>query len=705
MAWCLTKPEQDKFKQALLDGTIDPFKMANMTSAKRRSIFETITSEENAIKVNALYESKLDLKFKEQGFITWAKRAAGLSPEVKRDVFARIDRLREAGTLDPKALENFKEDLARTRLGFAISFEQAQTINEMSKEVADSNKVWAEVINKNPKWATDPWGTRKERRSDVRGMEFGLRKRALENYINSIKEEETSKRLSFKKYPIRAAMNEIRSSPKLLNSLFKSLMATFDNSFWGRQGAKMLFGSKRQKAIWANGLVDSFGHIKSELKASKIDGFTPMDFIMAEIYSRPNSLNGKYRAGGYQLDVVHEEVIPTSLPERIPGFGRVFKAAETAFTGGALKSRADLADMYISKMDSQGLNTLDPKEARGAGHLVGSLTGRGSLGKATPLSEELAFVFWSIRFIKSNFDTLTAHQLDPQATAFSKKEARINLVNIVTQIGGVMMLVNMFNPDLVDEDPRSTNFGKIRIGGKWTDITGGMAALVRLAFRTIVPTRHNGEWGLWQKSSAGKWTNLTAGEYGKDDAFDVLIDGLFANRLAPVTAIIRDRMRGELFGGEPFNIQKAIVNSATPISIQTLSDLEDEKFSTILGVIISEFFGASVSTYKYTAHWAPKDSQELGQFFDKVGEERFKEANVSYNRAYNIWLNEVEKTDEYKKLSESGQSSLQTSARRELKLKIFKEYGFKKKKVKKTSEEKKEAKTIKKLKKTLKGTK
>jgi len=92
MAWCLTKPQQEKFKKALVDGTIDPFKMANMSSEKRRIIFEKITDTENAIRINSLYESKLDLKFKEKGFISWAKRAVGLNLEVKRDVFAKIDR-------------------------------------------------------------------------------------------------------------------------------------------------------------------------------------------------------------------------------------------------------------------------------------------------------------------------------------------------------------------------------------------------------------------------------------------------------------------------------------------------------------------------------------------------------------------------------------------------------------------------------------
>ncbi len=700
MAWCLTKLQQDKFKKALTDGTIDPFKMADMSSEQRRTVFETITDTENAIKINSLYESKLDLKFKEQGFITWAKRAVGLNPEVRRDISARIDRLRELGVLDPKTLKSFKEDLARTRLGFSISFEQAKTINDMSQEVAEPKKTWIEVINKNPKWSEDSDSARKERWADPRGMKYGLKARALENYVNGIKENEIKKNVDFKEEPVRATVNVIKKSPVFLNNLFKSFMATLDNSFWGRQGIKLLLGDKKQKAIWTKNFGKSLSDIKAELVAEDIDGFDPMDFIMAEIYSRPNSLNGKYKAGGYQLGVVHEETIPTSLPERIPGFGRIFKAAETAFSGGALRTRADLADMYISKMESQGLNTLNPDQARGAGHLVGSLTGRGSLGKATPLAGELNLIFWSVRFLKSNIDTLTAHQFDPQATPFSKKEARRNLVNIVSQVVGILAIANILNPDLVDEDPRSINFGKVKIGGKWTDITGGMGALVRLAAtmaQAVIPTTREGVSGMWVKSSTGKWSNLTAGKFGGRDGFDVLMDSLFTNKMSPFASIVRDKLRGEMFGGEPFNIVKSITNSTTPISIQTIADVWDEGAWVVLGVMISEFVGLSVSTYKYEAHWDAKDSEEMGQFKEKVGEQKFKDANGSYNRAYNIWFEEVQETPEYEKMSDEDKSKLIFSARSALKDKIFKEYGFKKKKKFKTLKERKEELARKKL--------
>ena len=689
MAWCLTKDQEVKFREALVSKKINPFELIDMTSDQRRTLFEKYVDGENAININSLYESKLLLKNQQQGFRTWAKRIIGMSPTIKRDLSSKIERLDEIGVLDPKDLQDFKEDLARTRLGFNITFEEAKTINELSAERVESKEKLESFYEKNPSrkdWVKNP----------VR-LEYGLKQVALENYVKDLKLKAEGQKVSIKEDPIRAIINPIKESPGFFNNLFKSLMASIDNSFFGRQGIKNLYGSPSQKRIWARNFVKSFSDMSAEIRKKKIDGFKPMDFIRADIYSRPNALNGKYKAGNYQLGVLTEEVFPTSLPEKIPGLGRLFRASETAFSGGALRIRADLADLLISKMDIQGINSLDPKQARGPGHLVGSLTGRGSLGKATTMAKELNFILWSARFFKGNIDTLTAHQFDPQATKFTKKEARKNLVSVVAHVVGIIMLAKFLDPESVDEDPRSTNFGRIKIFGHWIDITGGMRTIATMASR-VVPTYRNGEWGFWSKSSTGKWTNLTAGKFGQRDAVDIIMDTIFLNRLAPVASVLRDMYRGEMFGGEPFDIKKSIINSATPLSIQNVLEVKDESFENILGVAISEFFGLGVSTYKFKDNWERKTSKEMKQFKEQVGDQKFKDANESYNRAYNAWIEEDEEDSKYKELSEEGKSSLKSSAKSAIKKKILDEYGFDRTKKPETVEELKEKEQIKLLK-------
>lgn len=679
MAWCLIKSEEQAFRKALLDKKIDPFKIADWSSEQRRTLFEKYVSVNNAKNINALYESKLLLKNQITGFKTWVKRTAGLKVQIKRDIITKIERLNELGLLNPPELKAFKEDLVRSRLGLDISIDEAQDLNKLSEKRTESKEVWEKELNKNPEWSTKPHETRGEWINNKTRLEYGLDQVAIENYVSDLKLE--ARKIDFKKHPFKATAKAVGQIP----SVFKSLMASLDNSFFGRQGIKNLFGNRAQKRIWFNAFLKSFKDIKLELFKTK-SGIEPMDLIKADIYSRPNSINGKYKAGDYRLNVLSEEAFPTSLPEKVPGFGRLFKASETAFSGGALRMRADLADLLIAKADETGLNTLNPDVARPMGHLVGSLTGRGSLGKGEAIAHELNVLLFSARFFKSNVDTLTAHQFDPKATPFTKKVARQNLLSISAHIAGILMIAKFLDPDSVDEDPRSTNFGKVKIFGKWTDITGGMRGLVTLIFK-LMPTQREGVWGSWSKSTAGNWVNLQAGQFGQQDGVDLLMDSIFLNKLSPVASIARDALRGEMFGGEPFDIKKSIVESITPLSIQTFNDVKDEKFGTIVATMISEFVGLGVSTYKFKSSWESRTSKEMKDFKTQVGKDLFKQANEDYNRAYNIWLDEVQEDPKYKKLSDDGKKDLKSDARSALKDKILLEYGYLKKKTIKTQKQ------------------
>jgi len=682
MAWCLIKSEEIAFRKALVEKKLDPFKLAEMSSSEaRRAEFEKYVSPENAKNINALYESKLLLKNQVTGFKNWVKRSAGMKATIKRDLISKIDRLSETGVLGQSELQNFKEDLINTRLNMDISFEEAQTINTLAEARSKAQAPWEAKKKENPTWTEDPHVTRKEWINDESRIQFGLRQVALENYVNALKIE--SKKIIFREHKTKATLQALGKIP----AVFKSMMSTLDNSFWGRQGIKNFYGSISQKKIWGRNFLKSFADIKSDLLNKKIDGFDAMDLIKADIYSRPNATNGKYKAGDYRLNVLGEEAYPISLGERVPFLGRLFKASETSFNGGALRMRADLADLLISKAEKQGVNTLNPAEARGIGHLVGSLTGRGSLGKGEAIASELNVFLFSARFFKSNVDTLTAHQVfDSKSTEFSRSEARKNLASIIVHVGGLLLLAKLLDPDSVDEDPRSTNFGKIKIFGKWIDITGGLRSLI-IPIAKVFPTKREGVWGSWSKSSTGNWINLRAGKFGQQNGVDVWMDALFLNKLSPVGAIVRDAIRAEMFGGEPFDIKKSIINSVTPLSIQTYIDLKDEKFGTILGLMAFEFVGLNPSTYKPTDHWSKRTSKEMTNFKSQVGEDLFKQANDDYNRAYNIWFDEVQKDPRYRGLSDDGKAGLRTDAKAALKDKILLEYGYYKEKTIKTDVE------------------
>lgn len=667
MSYCLIPDLVEKFKKALKSGEIDPFKLADMDSASRRDFLAKYVGQENAKQVNALFESKLLLKNQQKGMVSWAKRVAGISPEVRRDLLSRIEKMDKV--LSPEEGKLFLEDLASTRLKIDVSQEEAQNIENLSKQIKETRSK----VREDGTFATE----------DGR-LAYGMAKVNMENYINELKLQ--SRKISFREEPVRKIVTAIGEIPGTM----KSLVASLDNSFWGRQGIKTLLDVRTSK-IWLKNFLKSWKDLAQQTFSKgewyKSGDDSVLDMIKADVYSRPNAINGKYRIGGYGLDVLSEEAYPSSLPERIPALGRLFKASEVAYNGGALRLRADLADRIISIAEKNGVNTLNKEEAVGLGHLVGSLTGRGSLGKGEALAKEANVLLFSIKFLKSNIDTLTAHQFDSKATKFSKSEARKNLVSMIASVATVTALAGLIDPESVDPDPRSTNFGKIKVFGNWVDITGGMAGLVRL-ISYITPTYHNGKWSLWRKTSTGNWVDMRSGAFGVGDAYDALIDGLFTNKLAPVASLVRDALRGEMFGGEEFNLKNAVKNLTIPLSVQNFKDIaENPDSSFVLGSMILEGLGFSTNTYKYKSNWKSSTGKEMTQFREKVGEEQFQKANDDYDKAYSNWYSIATQSKEFKQLSDEKRADLITKAKEQIKKQIFEEYGFEYTKEPKTQEE------------------
>lgn len=677
MPWCLIKSEADKLRKALKDGSVDPQKLAQMSSQQRQDLFATYTNRENAVQINTLFESKLLLKNQQRGYISWAKRVLGMSFPAKRDILSKIQRMDKV--LDPGEENQFLRDLASTRLGIGVSREEAQNLAKLSKQI-ETNK---EQANSEGVF---------ENESDR--LKYGASVVALENYVRDLKLD--AKKVTFQEHPVEYVLKAFGEVPGAL----KSAVASLDNSFFGRQGIKTLLDLRTSK-IWVKNFVKSWGDIATELR-----GRDAIDAIKADIYSRPNAINGKYKAGGYGLNVLSEEAYPSSLPEKIPLLGRLFKASESAYNGGALRLRADLADRLIAKAEEHGVNTLSREESAGIGRLVSSLTGRGSLGKFEPISKELNVLLFSAKFLKANIDTLTAHQLDKKVRSnkFAREEAIKSTASIISTIAMVLTLAKFIDPDSVEEDPRSTNFGKVKIFGRWTDITGGMASLAVLASR-LVPSQHNGEWGFWYKNSTGSYTKLGE-KYGGMTALD-LAESFIEGKLSPVAGVIRDIWKGKDFSGKPITPEGELQNVLMPISVQTFIELTKDPetpVTDVMGAMLLDALGFSVATYLPGQYdWNSSTGKTLQQFKEKVGQEQFDHANQDFNKRYSEWLEQVIRTDEYKSLSDDGKEAVRTKGKDEIQSQVFDEYDFKYEKPKQTQEDRQEKKTIDKLIDTISG--
>lgn len=635
MNFCLPKDRVEAFTEGLRSGEINPESLIKMTSKERSNFLGKYVGEGAAKRVNAEFESKTLLKNQQQGMINWAKNVTGIKPAVRRDLVKRIQDLEKV--LDPKEKEAFLEDLASVRLGADVTQEEAQTIANMSKSLQESKA-------KMGKDYTFP--------SFEDRIDYGRNLVKMEDYVSDLKNETKKFRLSdIKNNPVTTGLSGISKGA----GLAKSITASLDNSVIGRQGLKVLLTHPK---IWLKNAKQSFVDM-----ARTYGGKQVMDEVRAEIYSRPNALNGLYKREKLALGNA-EEAYPTSLPEKIPILGRAFKASENAFTAFQYRTRADLMDQFANMAEKAGA------DIKGMGIIANGLTGRGNVGKLEPVANELNNVFFSPRFVKSNIDALTGHALDyGKLGKMAKKEAAKNTVKIITGIGGVLALAHAINPDAVDLDPRSTDFGKIKIGNTRFDVAGGMSGLVTLAARGITQS---------SKSSTGKITQLNSDEFGSPNYGDLLMN-FVGNKLSPAGQVVKDLLTQKTFEGDKPTVGSEAKKLLVPIGVQNYLSMKDHPNSAnIILAMLSDALGIGTNTYSQNKKdsWKNTTSKELSAFKETVGEERFKQANKEFDDTYNTYVDKVSKTEAFRKLSQEDQQSLLSRKKTQIKNQVLTLNGF-----------------------------
>ena len=571
--YCLIPALADKFLKAIESGTLSPEKLTAMTSEGRRKVFSEIIGEKDAKAVNQLFESKMILKDQKRGMENWINKVAGLSQQAKRDFISRVNRMEKA--LSAKDEEEFLSDLAEKKLGMSVTYDEAKNITDGAKRIDELSNKFDPVSN--------TWSSEEDR------LAYGSEYVAYQKYVAELMRDAGKK-------SAKEILTDPVSLAETISGSAKGIVASLDNSFFGRQGLKVFWTNPD---VWANGFKKSWGDIVSSLR-----GGDPIDVIKADIFSRPNAMNGRYSNMKLAIGIDFEEAFPSSLPEKIPYLGRLYKASEAAYNGAALRLRADIADKYIPLAESNGVNMASAgHEAQAIGRLVNSLTGRGEIRMLSEKGKRVVnSAFFSIRYLKSNFDFLTMHVFDHAkesggAATFVRRQAANNLLRVAGGTGGVLGIASILWPNSVDQDPRSSNFGKIVIGDTRFDVTGGMGALSTF-FSRMMPSYHNGVFGLWFKSSTtGKWTDLTAGGYGKMTPKDV-IESFATGKLSPVFGQALAVLTQQQFGGQPVTAGSIAQNLLVPMSFQTFMDAMNDKNSAgPFAATVLDGIGIGASTY------------------------------------------------------------------------------------------------------------
>ena len=529
-----------------------------------------------------------------------------------------------------QAKENYRAAIDASGL---ITKEEAAKIVRLSKLASDLREAIAEG------------GSR---------FEYGAARVEYENYVNRLKGSELSLKTRLRERIQEAKATWADNKPKAAFELGKdfistvsnnsiAMVASFDNSFLGRQGLKMLF---THPTAWAPGARKSFSDF-----AQTLGGKNAHDAMLADIYSRENYLNGEYQRA--KIIAKTEEQYPTSIPERIPGVGRVFKASEVAFKGSALRMRTDLYDMLSARAKDLGVDLGNKTEIESLGKMINALTARGIWGK-TGEPPIVRLFLWAPKMLKANIDVLTAHGFGSGLDSkFTQKEAAKNLLKIVSITALLMAIANALLPDSAELDPRSSDFGKIKVGTTRFDITGGAASLVVLASRII-------SYALGMPSIKSPETGLVrpfGNNIGQKTAFDAIIDFLKNKTTPPMGVLISWLDNKNKGSGEDFTWSNAAFTSFTPISLQNMIKMGDD-------VSADKIVGAMVDLIGINANSYSDDGSKKRDIVNRM--RRGKELNEDQQKAFDKLSKQSQKNAKHDAKHTAPEISLQHMPLKEL---------------------------------------
>jgi len=368
-----------------------------------------------------------------------------------------------------------------------------------------------------------------------------------------------------------------------------------------------------------------------------------------------------------------EEVFMSTLAEKIPIVGQtltikgkkvipglnIVKGSERSYTALLNKMRVDLFNYFADSMEARGLTIENaPKQYKAMAEYINNATGRSDFGKyLNRIAPILNSVFFSPRLIASRVNMLT-YFMQPRFWKTLPKEARIDYFRSwasLLSIGLTILALAQAGGADVEDDPRSSDFGKIRSGDTRWDIWGGAQPYMRV-FAQVVS-------GKRKSTNSGEIYELTG-----DDAFGEtragVVSDFFRGKLAPVPASMVDVLSGrtttgdkivyefETDGVKEVAIDNYIMERLLPMTITgTREAIKERGASAILTVGVPSVFGVGTQTYGKPVKEV-RDEVEYEGVKIKLTKEQYLEYRDLANKYINQNVEKLKSLKEYQQIED-----------------------------------------------------
>jgi hypothetical protein len=295
-----------------------------------------------------------------------------------------------------------------------------------------------------------------------------------------------------------------------------------------------------------------------------------------------------YKRSGLELTergttlVKMEEAYMSRWAEKIPGVG----ASQRAYMTFLNKLRADSFDAMMKSLGRDGMVT--DAEAKAIANYINVATGRGKLGKHDTALVGLNTLFFAPRLVLSRFQLLAGQPLY-RGSWRTRRLIAGEYARYLIGIGVVYALARAMGAD-EEFDPRSSDFGKIRVGNTRIDPLSGLSQTAVLVGRMAT--------GETKSIGSGKITSIYKPKFGQDNVWDVA--ARFARtKLSPAFGAAVNIRSGEDVVGQPVTVASTAQNLAVPMTFNDIyAALREQGIvkGTAMGLLTT--FGMSLQTYE-----------------------------------------------------------------------------------------------------------
>ena len=344
---------------------------------------------------------------------------------------------------------------------------------------------------------------------------------------------------------------------------------------------------------------------------------------------------GAYGTLARKLDVVElgtdaplmarEESFLSNLAGRIPVLGRMIRASQDAFSVYGNKLRGDLFIDTVQGWQKRGA-IFTQKDADALSDWLNIGTGRASMGNWEQIVPDLARVLFSPRLqwsrIQMPFAVFTTK------SNLVRREIAADLIGTIMTTGGLAWAGQQAGLYDVEWDPRSSDFGKLRIGPSRVDIWGGNVQMARMVAQLLTGQR---------KGASGVLSGIDGPE---------TISRFIQSKLSPTASFGLDVALGETYLGEEMTLdrqtlRRELFNRAVPFFIQDMVDAI--RMQGAKGALLAApgFFGVGVQTYETSAEAFGRQFKEAtGQDWQKLPPSEswaYVEQHPELAQAYKDW--------------------------------------------------------------------